>query len=114
MIEKGLFRMDWKKEVLNDVIYCGDWDTIRGLLAALPPRNPFVNINPEDFTEVSLWSDGEDIYELAYSDIAMVLYKNRKLFGVAELDPVALGDKEALISKFSLGDGALGLMHGML
>ena len=109
--------MDLKREILGDVIHRGQWETIRGMIAALPFENlkpEYLRINPEDFTDVAMWTDGDDLYEVAYSHIAMVLYKNGKLHGVAEYDPDILANRALLISKFSLGPGAVSLMEGML
>lgn len=108
--------MDIKQGIIDNVIYGGHFESIRGLIAELDDRASEVlvegNITREDFTGATFWSVNGDNYEVAYSKNVMVMNKNGKLHGVAKYDASVIPTCSE--SVFTLGGGAIALVEGML
>jgi hypothetical protein len=107
--------MDIQQAIIDNVIYGGNFETIRGLIAELEHRNTVTkesNITREQFTHAVFWSIGEDTFEVAYSPDVMVMNKNGKLHGVAAYDPSVI--PTCPDHKFTLGEGSVVLAKGML
>ena len=107
--------MDIQQEIIDHVIYGGNFNAIRGLIAELDFSEGDAatgNIEREDFTGGVFWSANGDQFAIAYSNKVMVLNKNGKLHGVAKYDDsiIPTCSEEA----FSLGGGAISLAEGML
>lgn len=107
--------MNIRQAIIDNVIYGGNFEMIRGLIAHLDHESGSTvegNITREDFTGASFWSaDGSD-YEVAYSSDVMVMNKDGKLHGVAKYDPSVI--PACAESAFTLGSGAVSLAEGML
>lgn len=107
--------MSIQQEIIDHVIYSGDFDSIRGLIAELDFTEGDVatgNISREDFTGGVFWSENGDEFAVAYSKQVMVLNKNGKLHGVAKYDDSIIPTCSE--DRFSLGGGAISLADGML
>lgn len=107
--------MDIQQAIIDNVIYGGNFETIRGLIAELEHRNAATtenNITREQFNRAVFWSIGEDSFEVAYSPDVMVMNKNGKLHGVATYDPSVIPTCPE--SVFTLGEGSVVLAEGML
>lgn len=102
--------MDIQQEIIDRVIYGGEFDTIRGLILEreLTSRTPEKN----DFTRGLFWSEGDDLFMVAYSPEVMVMTKNGLLRGVAKYDGslIPAGSE----SQFQLSDGSTRLAEGIL
>jgi len=107
--------MDIRQEIIDNVIYGGNFNKIRGLIADLDREIGNLiteNVKQEDFTGASFWMTNNDQYEVAYSNQAMVMNKNGTLHGVAKFNSAIIPSCSE--DAFSLGDGALALSEGML
>lgn len=104
-----------KQTIIDSVIYTGNFETIRGLIAELSYHNNITINNPinqESFTEAVFWSKGEDEYIVAYSSEVMVINKNGKLYGIAPFNPSKLPSFSE--QDFTLSVGSVVLVEGML
>lgn len=107
--------MDIKQGIIDNVIYGGNFEAIRGLIAELDHTQGASiegNIVREDFTGATFWSADGDNFEVAYSTDVMVMNKNGKLHGVAKYDANVIPTCHE--SQFTLGGGAISLVEGML
>ena len=100
--------MDIQQEIIDSVIYSGDWQLIRGLLA----EHGLASEAKTDFTGAAFWSHNGHQYTLAYSNNVMVLNKDGKLNGVAKFDASLL--PSGAESAFSLSEGSIALVEGTL
>lgn len=107
--------MDIKQGIIDNVIFGGNFEMIRGLIAELDHESKTSiegNITRDDFTGATFWSINGDDFEVAYSKDVMVMNKNGKLHGVAKYDSNVIPTCHE--SQFTLGGGAISLAEGML